>query len=138
MYVRGCVERADFQTSVPGPAANCRDVCQTVDVPVLPARTMFVATTSRLTRAELVSRKWTMAASRKPSPFGLTVVSRRRSPANGADPLVTDRSFSAGDASARAARKAAVTGESGRLHFPYVPLIQRIIRRSILTAMRRL
>jgi hypothetical protein len=53
---------------------------------------MFVATTSSETRAGRVSRKRTIALSRKPSPFGLTVVSSRRSPANGADPFVTRRS----------------------------------------------
>src|SRR5437763_349648 len=47
MYVRGGVARAGRHTSVPGPARKNRDVCQTEDVPVLPARTMFVAATAR-------------------------------------------------------------------------------------------
>src|SRR6266545_7213737 len=132
MYVRGCVEWAGCQTSTPGPAPSSCVVCQTEDVPPLPARTMFVATTSSRTRAGLVKRKWTNAASRKPSSFGLTVVSSRRSPANGRSPFVTWRSWSAG-ASASAARKTAVTESSRRLRFLYFPLMQSTIRTSILT-----
>ena len=80
MYVRGWVEGAGRQVSVSGPGPKRRDVCQTVDVPPLPARTMFVATTSIATRAGRVRRKWTTALSRNPSPFGLAVVSSGRSP----------------------------------------------------------
>src|SRR5690348_15101744 len=133
MYVRGCVERAGRHTSVPGPAPKSCEVCQTADVPPFPARTMFVATTSIETRAGRVNLKWTIAWSRNPSPFGLTVVSRRRSPANGADPFVTCRSCSAG-ASASAARNSAVTRYPGRLQIPYLPLNTRIIGASILTS----
>src|SRR5438067_4874840 len=132
MYVRGWVERAGRHTRVPGPAPKSRDVCQTEDVPVLPARTMFVATTSMLTRAGLDNRNRTYAASRKPSPFGLTVVSRLRSPANGTEPFVTWRSCRPG-ASATAAKRAAVTAAPSRLQFLYVPLMQGTIAGSILT-----
>src|SRR4051794_8146001 len=137
MYVRVCVERDGRHVSVCGPAPSSRVVCQTEDVPPLPARIMFVATASKRTRAGRVSRKWRTATSRNPSPFGLTVVSSGRSPANGTDPFVTWNPCTAG-ASASAARKRAVKTASLRLQFPYVPLIQRIIGRSILTAMRRL
>src|SRR5438034_5557564 len=126
MYVLGWVERAGRQVRVPGPAPKTRDTCQTTDVPPLPARTMFVATTSIRTRAGFASRKWTLAWSRKPSPFGLTVVSSRRSPANGAEPFVTCRFCSVG-VSARAARRRAVTFVLLHLQFPYVPLNRRII-----------
>src|SRR5947208_9544140 len=131
MYVRGGVERAGRHTSVLGPARKNCVACQTEDVPVLPARTMFVATTSMLTRAGRASRKWTYAASRKPSPFGLTVVSSGRSPANGAEPFVTWRFWSVG-ANARAARTAAVTAAPSRLQFPYLPMMQGTIAESIL------
>ena len=49
-------------------------------------------------RAGALSRKRTCAASRKPSPFGLTVVSRRPSPRNGVEPFVTCRPRSLGAA----------------------------------------
>src|SRR5947208_3525648 len=113
MYVRGCVERVGRHTSVPGPAPKRRDVCQTEDVPVLPARSMFVATASMLTRAGRGSRKWTNAASRNPSPFGLTVVSSRRSPANGTDPFVTWRPWRPGARARAATPAAAVARERG-------------------------
>src|SRR5262245_26865325 len=133
MYVRGCVERFGRQVKVPGPAPKARAVCQTTDVPPWPARTMFVATTSSATRAGRASPKWTMARSRKPSPFGLTVVSRRPSPENGVEPFVTYRFFSAGE-SASAASRSAVTPQPGRLQFPYVPLNTHTHRASILTS----
>src|SRR6266511_4995158 len=94
---------------------------------------MFVATTSRRTVAGRVTRKWTITTSRKPSRFGLTVVSKRRSPAKGAEPFVTRRSASCGAAPARAAAtRKAVTRPSCRLQFPYFPLIQGTIAASIL------
>src|SRR5204862_1306171 len=79
--------------------------------PVVPARSSWVSTASIRTTAGAVRRKCTIAASRKPSPFGLTVVSSRRSPANGADPFVTRTSTRLGegaDATA-AATKGAIT-----------------------------
>src|SRR4051794_31978655 len=138
MYVRGWVDRVGRHVSVCGPAPRRRDVCQTTDVPPLPARTMFVASTSRSTFAERASTKWTIARSRKPSPFGVTVVSSGRSPANGADPFVTCTPCSAGEARASAARATTVTRVPSRLQFPYDPLNPGTIERPILTFMRRL
>src|SRR5262249_17644529 len=134
MYVRGCVDRFGRQVSVPGPAANICAVCQTTDVAPLPARTMFVATTSISTRAGRARRKCTTARSRKPSPFGLTVVSRRPSPANGVDPFVTWRSCSAGESASAASPSAVTATPPARLQFPYVPLNLPTHRTSILTS----
>ena len=89
MYVRGCVECAGRHVKLPAPAPNCLDVFQITVVPPTPARTMFVAMTSSRTRAGRATLKCTVAASRKPSPFGLTVASSRLSPAKGAEPSVT-------------------------------------------------
>src|SRR5438477_314914 len=94
MYVRGCVDGAGRQLSEPQPASKCRAVRQSTVVPPVPARTMFVATISMRTVAVRVSRKWTVAASRNPSLFGLTVVSSRPSPAKGTDPFVTGDDWS--------------------------------------------
>jgi hypothetical protein len=102
--------------------------CDEVEVPVVP--------TSRTT-AERVNVKWTTAASRKPSAFGLTVVSSVRSAENGADPFVTRRSSSCGPGevtSAAAARSAAVTGSCLRLQFPYLPMNKGTIAPLILAA----
>ncbi len=110
--MRGCAEEAGRQVNVARPWPRLRWVCQTTVVPVLPARTMFVATTSIRTLAALVSLKCTYATSRKPSPFGLTVVSRRWSPAYGVEPFVTLTSMSCagGPASAAtAARNSVIT-----------------------------
>ena len=87
--MRGSVVRTGRQASVPDPAGKEPVVDQTVVVPVVPARTSSVATASIRTVAGCVSRKITIALSRKPSPFGLTVARSARSPANGADPLPT-------------------------------------------------
>ena len=64
--MRGCVDRAGRQTRVPGPFVKRRDVCQTRDVPVLPARIMSVATTSiasRDTRSRSLPDESTCASS---------------------------------------------------------------------------
>src|SRR5437899_1013211 len=135
MYVRGCVDGAGFQVSAPRPAPKCPAVRHNTVVPPWPARTMFVATISMRTVAARVNLKWTVAESRNPSRFGLTVVSRRRSPANGAEPFVMLRSSSAGAGAAStlaAATAAPITWPSPRLQFPYVPLMQGTIEVSIL------
>src|ERR671934_231704 len=62
-------------------------------VPLFPALTMFVATMSIWTTEDRVNLKCTIASSRKPSPFGLTVVRSRRSPAKGVGPIVTGDDF---------------------------------------------
>src|SRR5436190_13658435 len=89
MYVRGCVDGFGRHTNRPRPGGNLRVALQTTVVPVRPARTICVATASTRTVALLRRRNVTKAASRNPSPFGLTVVRRRRSPANGVDPFET-------------------------------------------------
>src|SRR6478752_10600051 len=98
---------------------------------------MFVATTSSCTCAGRVSRKRTVAESRNPSPFGLTVVSSGESPAKGTEPFDTWRSRSAGPGVA-SAETAASSRAVTALQFPYFPMMQGTIERSILNAMRRL
>src|SRR3954470_15545196 len=145
MYVRGCVPRAGRQTRRSRPACSLRVVDHTAVVPVRPARIICVATADICTVAGRVSRKRTIAASRNPSPFGLTVVSRRRSPAKGRVPSETERSSSCGGAtSTSAAASGAITGRSVEaaglrscLQFPYVPLKQRTPRMQILRHMSR-
>ena len=108
--MRGSEVRNGRHTSRSRPAGNVRVVVQTVAVPVRPARTICVATADMRTVAGRVNRNRTMAASRKPSPFGLTVVSSRRSPAKGRLPFATERSSTcAGRASTTAAASGAIT-----------------------------
>src|SRR4051794_26514145 len=91
MYVRGGVRRAGRQTSRPDPAGNRARLDHTAVVAVRPARTVDVDTAAARMTAGSDRRKETTARSRNPSPFGLTVVNRGRSRANGVDPLDTRR-----------------------------------------------
>src|SRR5512146_1385447 len=137
MYVRGCVERAGRQTSLQRPAANRFAVLQTTVVPLSPARTMFVATTSSETVEAPVNRNRTTAASRKPSPFGLTVVRSALAPAEAAPPFVTCRSARRGpgaDSAAAARRNGAIIDPRPRLQFPYFALTTGTIGASILSS----
>src|SRR5947207_14102111 len=99
-----------------------------------------------------------MARSRNPSPFGRTVVSSRRSPANGVEPLPTRRSSRRGTGAERpagaaagttaATRRAAIAARVAtgqvipaypRLRTPYNALIHGTTAATILRAsMRRL
>ena len=109
MYVRGCVLAAGFQAKEPGPASKLRRADQITAAPGLP--TASVATTASRTTAGCVRRNETIARSRKPSPFGLTVDNSGRSPANGRDPSETWSPTSwgaAGEAASAAARSSPV------------------------------
>ena len=58
--------------------------------------TLTVRVTSIVTVAGSFSRNVTFAVSRKPSPFGLTVVRSGPSPAKGVEPLSARRPFRSG------------------------------------------
>ncbi len=94
--MRGGVERAGRQTSRCRPGFSFADVDQTICVEGRSARIVSVRTASIRTVAARSSRNETIAASRNRSPFGLTVVSRRRSPWKGESPFVTRRPWSDG------------------------------------------
>src|SRR5581483_7272101 len=74
--------------------------------------TLTVRVTSIVTVAGVRSRKLTIASSRKPSPFGLTVVRSLESPANGVEPFVTRKSKSCGASERRVAADAGATTTS--------------------------
>ncbi|TML49964.1 MAG: hypothetical protein E6G23_02200 [Actinobacteria bacterium] len=74
-------ERAGVQTSRCRPRENACRTDEIVCTVFFPRLTFTVWSTSSWTVALFVSRKPTTARSRKPSPFGLTVVSIGRSPA---------------------------------------------------------
>ena len=84
------------QRSVCGPAPSAQERDHTALVAARPSRTLSVRTASIRTRAARVRMNRTTAASRNPSPFGETVVRRRRSPANRAEPFDTASAWSAG------------------------------------------
>ena len=88
--MRGGVERAGRQRSARGPADSRHRRDQIVSPAALPTRIVSVRTASIVTVAGRASRKRMIAASRTPSPFGLTVVRNRSSPAKAA-PLATDK-----------------------------------------------
>src|SRR5581483_3532224 len=109
--------------------------------------TLTVRVTSIVTVAGARSRKLTIASSRKPSPFGLTVVRRLESPANGVEPFVTRRSKSCGaserrvrpDAGAATTSAATATRARRRTAARYLscPLLQ-LVRLARQRAERRL
>ena len=109
-YVRGAMPRRGVQTSSCAPGAKARGRSLWTTFAALASGSLFAVSvwiTVRATRAAAARRNWTCAASRKPSPFGLTVVRSGPSPRKGVDPFVTRRPRSCGAAGFAAAGAAA-------------------------------
>src|SRR2546421_11443082 len=96
MNVRSSIERAGFQTTRWRPVLKSAVYDQTIREKRGCTRNVSVRTASTFTAALRARRNETTARSRERSLFGLTVVSRRRSPANGVPPFPTRKSRSRG------------------------------------------
>src|SRR5919201_5174318 len=126
-YVRFDVSPSGRHTSRWGPRPSLI-VCDEIVSAKAAARLIeSVRTTSSRTVAGAVSRKRTIARSRKPSPFGLTVVSRAVSPANGLSPCETVSPSRRGGDGAAGANPAAVTASTSGNSAEANPLIYRIV-----------